>query len=188
MSGRALVIAWTSAGVLGASVGPGVAAGFTSSSTAATGTQRAASLDASIAVGTDDLGAPGGVGGSSYTLSVVALARGNTTRRYTTLTNTGSVTESLSGAVTATSVTGSLTVAVDACTVPWSAGLCSGSVSSLRTAVAVSSAPNVSYGSVAVGGARYLRFSLTSTSTLSTATVTAAATPSATATGDRTAG
>ncbi|MGB8651608.1 MAG: hypothetical protein WCD35_13225 [Mycobacteriales bacterium] len=181
-----VVVLVLASATLGARLGPGVSAAFTSSSTKSTGTLSFASLTASFATGTDDLGAAGGVGGSSYTMTVTGLTLGLSTHRFTTLTNTGSVTETITGTVSAAVSAGSFTVAVDACSQAWSLGVCGGTTTALLAATTMPAA--VSYGSLAVSGVRYLRYTFTSTSALSTATVTASAVPQGTGTGNRTAG
>jgi hypothetical protein len=152
------------AATLGMQVGPGVRASFTSGTTRTTGTLSFASLTSSFAGGTDDLGAVGGVGGATYTLTVSLTLTGTATHRYTTLTNTSSVPAALAGAVTGSVPVGTMTVAVDRCSIPWAATLCTGATS-VRAATALSPAPSVSYGSLAVGGLLYLRYTFTATST-----------------------
>ena len=193
MAGRSvplpLVVALMTASVLvGSAVGPGVSAAFTSSTGGTTGTLSMATLAGMFANGTNDVGATGGTGGSSYVMNGASLALVTSVRRYTTLTHAGTVQASYGGALTAQGLSGTLTVAVDACTVAWAAGLCGGSTSSLLAATSVATNPSVSYGTLAVSGLKYLRFTLTAGSaTASATTVTAAATPTAPR-GDRTAG
>ena len=173
---------------LGSLLGPGVRASFVSSNTATTGSLTFARLTGSFATGTDDLGAAGGVGGASYAMTVTALALGTSTHRFTTLTNTGSVTASFTGTVVPTGATGTMNVAVDSCSQAWAAGACGGATTSLRSAVSLSGSPPVTYGSIAVNAAKFLRYTFTSTSALASAVATAAAIPTGTGTGDRTAG
>lgn len=180
-----LVVASALAGM---HLGPGVRASFVSANTATTGTLSFAQLTGSFATGTDDLGAAGGVGGATYAMTVTALALGTSTHRFTTLTNTGSVTASFTGSISPTGATGTMNVAVDACSQAWATGTCGGTTTSLRTAVALSGTPSVTYGSLAVGGVKYLRYTFTSTSALASAVATAAAVPTGTGTGNRTAG
>ncbi|MDP9101366.1 MAG: hypothetical protein M3N21_04375 [Actinomycetota bacterium] len=181
----ALVVA---SGFLGSHIGVGVRASFVSSSTSTTGSLTFARLTGSFAAGTDDLGATGGVGGSTYVMTVTALALGASTHRFTTLTNTGSVTAAFTGTITPTGASGTMNVAVDSCSQAWASGLCGGSTTSLRSATALSGAPSVTYGSLAVNAVKFLRYTFTSTSTLASAVATAAAVPTGTGTGDRTAG
>jgi hypothetical protein len=185
----AAVVLLTAATLIGVNVGPGVAAGFTSHTTSTTGTLSVARLTRSYATGTDDLGAAGGVGGSSYAMTAITnLVIATTSHRFTTLTNTGSVTATFAGTVTATGTSGTMNVAVDKCSVAWSTGLCSQTTTSLRTATSLAGAPSVSYGSLAVNGVVFLRYTFTATSALASATATAAATPTPAAGSDRTAG
>jgi hypothetical protein len=174
-------------GFLGTQIGPGVSAAFTSHTAATTGTLGFAQLSASFATGTDDLGGAGGVGGSTYTMTVSVSALAGV-HRYTTLTNTGSVTEALDGTLSATGLSGTLNVAVDACSVAWALGLCTGTTTSLLGATSVGGTPAVSYGSVAISALRYLRYRFTTPSLIASATVTATAVPTGTGTGNRTAG
>jgi hypothetical protein len=184
---RTLVLAVACSGFLGTQIGPGVSAAFTSHTGATTGTLSFAQLSASFATGTDDLGGAGGVGGSTYTMSV-SVTLLTSAHRYTTLTNTGSVTEALNGTLTATGLSGTLNVAVDACSVAWALGLCTGTTTSLLGTTSVGGTPGVSYGSVAVSALRYLRYTFTTPGVSASATVTATAVPTGTGTGDRTAG
>jgi hypothetical protein len=184
----AVVVLITAAAVIGVRVGPGVAATFTSQSTSPTGTLSVARLTGSFATGTDDLGAAGGVGGSSYVMTISGLGIGLSTHRFTSLTNTGSVLATFAGKVTATGLSGSLNLAVDKCSVAWSGGLCSGTTTALLTATSLSGAPSVTYGSLAVNGVAFVRYTFTSTSLLAGATATAAATPTPAAGSDRTTG
>ncbi len=181
-----LVLVLVCAVVAGARLGRGASATFVSQTSATTGTLGFARLTASFATGTDDLGGAGGTGGSSYVITISALA--TPVHRFTTLTNTGSVTASIAGTVSASGLSGTMNVAVDACSVAWSLGLCSGTQTSLRSATAITGAPAVSYGSLAVNGVTYLRYTFSATSVLPSATVTATAVPTGTGTGNRTAG
>lgn len=183
-----VILLVVAAGLLGTRIGTGVRATFVSSTTSTTGTLSFARLTGSFATGTDDLGAAGGVGGSTYVMTVTALALGTSTHRFTTLTNTGSVTASFTGALTPTGATGTMNVAVDSCSQAWAAGACGGVTTSVRSAVALSGSPSISYGSLAVNGVKFLRYTFTSTSALASAVATAAAVPTGTGTGDRTAG
>jgi hypothetical protein len=110
------------------------------------------------------------------------------THRFTTLTNSSSVAAALTGPVTGSIPVGTMTVAVDRCSVAWVATLCGGTTTSVRTAAALSAAPSVGYGSLAVSGLLNLRYTFTATSTPASATVVAQAVPSGTGTGNRTAG
>lgn len=184
----ALVLAVVLGAVVGTQVGPGAAAAFTSQAGTTTGTFAFARLTASFATGTDDLGAPGGVGGSSYTMTVSTLLLASSAHRYTTLTNTGSVTAAVNGTLAATAAVGTMNVSVDACSVAWSLGLCGGTTTSLRAATSLGSTPAVGYGSLAVSGVRYLRYTFTATSLTASATAVASAVPTGTGTGNRTAG
>ena len=186
MPGVLLVV--VAAAALGMQVGPGVRASFTSRTTQTTGAFSFATLTSSFANGTDDLGAVGGVGGASYTMTVSLPLIGAVTHRFTTLTNTSSVPAALTGTMTGVTPVGAMTVAVDRCSVAWAATLCTGTTTAVRTATALSSTPSVSYGTWPVNGTTYLRYTYTATSTPASATVVAQAVPTGTGTGNRTAG
>jgi hypothetical protein len=174
--------------VIGSRIGAGAAATFVSSSQATTGTMSFARLTAAFGTGTDDLGAVGGVGGASYVMTVNGLLVGTSVHRYTTLTNTGSVTENLNGTLMATAPTGTMTVAVHSCSQAWALGGCGGTTTVLRAAIALSGSPTVAYGSLTVSGVTFLRYTFTATSVVAGATITASAVPTGTGLGNRTAG
>ena len=120
------------AGVL--MIGAGAFAAWTSSTTVTTGTYSAATVTASDA----------DHDGTVFTSAISDLLPGDYAYRYRTLTNTGSVTQSFSAAVTgagALTGTGGLQVTVDSCATAWASGVCAGGSSSVQTIVGVSTSP-----------------------------------------------
>jgi hypothetical protein len=170
--------------LLGSAIGPGVSAAWTSSTTSATGTFTFATSSAAFTAGTNDASITGGSAGSSYVVSVGALAVAANT--YTTLTNTSTVSATLAGALSASAI--GVTARVDQCSVAWAAGACSGSTTALLALTALGT-PSVTYGTALASNAVvYLRYRFTSTAITAT-TVTAAVTVTPTTTGtNRTAG
>lgn len=173
--------------LVGSALGPGVAAAFTSSRTVTTGALTAATVSAAYVNGTNDIGAVGGTGGSSYVMTTSGMSTLTPLHRYTTLTNNSSVAVTFASTITGTSTTGTMTVAVDRCSVAWAAGVCAGTTTALLAATPLSPAPSMSFGSVASSGVLYLRYTFTATSNGAGATITATATWSG-VTRNRTAG
>lgn len=139
-----------------------------------------------------DLGGDGPT--ATYQTAVTVTSVLAPVRTFVALSNTGTVTQSLSGVVSGTGTpvqAGGLSVAVDACSVAWSGGACAGTVTTLLAAAAVSTNPVVSYGSMAPGAIRYLRFTFSEAAVNLLnlpATVTAVATGATAAGGDRSSG
>ncbi len=167
-------------------IGAGAYAAWTSSTTATTGTYTAATVTASDA----------DHDGTVFTSAISNLLPGDYAYRYRTLTNTGSVTQSFSAAVSGAGVlagTGGLAITVDSCATAWASGVCSGGSSSVQTLVGVSTSPTISYGSLAAAAAKYLRYTFTlpsgaaqGTFMSTTGTVTVAITGSTAAGSNRT--
>ena len=138
-----------------AMIGAGAFAAWTSSVTDTTGSYSAATVTASEADHNS----------TTFTSAITNLLPADFAYRYRTLTNTGSVSQTFSAAVTGTGTlagSGGLTVALDSCPVAWTTvatvSTCVGGSTTLRTAVGVSTSPTVSLGSVAASGAKYLRW------------------------------
>jgi hypothetical protein len=167
-------------------IGAGAYAAWTSSTSVTTGTYSAATVTASD---TDH-------DGTVFTSAISDLLPGDFAYRYRTLTNTGSVTQSFSAAVTGSGAltgAGGLQVTVDSCATAWASGVCSGGSSSVQTIVGVSTAPTINYGSLAPSAAKYLRYTFTlpsgaayGTFGAATGTVTVAITGSTAAGSNRT--
>ncbi len=174
-------------------VGAGTFAAWQSTTGGTTGTYSAATVTASE---TD-------TNGTTFSSAVSNLLPGDYAYRYRVLSNTGSVSQVFSGAVsgagTLATTAGGLTIAVDSCSVAWTtvAGVstCSGTTTALLATTGVSTSPSISYGTLAASGTLNLRYTLAlpaganqATFQGTSGTVTVAITGAGSGTGDRTAG
>ena len=130
--------------------GSNVHASWTSSASDASGTYTAATVTSSFSTG-----------GSAFSTSVDNMLPGDYTVGYTSLQNTGSVSQAFGGAVGdnggGLAAPGGLQITVDACSVAWAGGACSGTQSALVATTDVATHSPISYGSLAAGGATHLR-------------------------------
>lgn len=170
-------------------VGAGAYAAWTSSTGGTTGTYTAATVTASE-YDHDN---------TTFTSAVSNLLPGDFLYRYRTLENTGSVTQTFTGAVSASSTLGNtaggLQIKVDSCATAWSGGSCAGGSTTIRTLTDTAGSPSISYGSLAAGAKTYLRYTFSLPSNISqntfmstSTTVTVAITGATAAGSDRTAG
>jgi hypothetical protein len=151
----------TSTVVVGAAValiGAGTFAAWQSTTGGTTLTYSAATVTASE---TD-------TNGTTFASAISNLLPGDYAYRYRTLTNTGSLTQAFTGAVTGSGVlaatAGGLTLAVDSCSVAWTtvAGVstCAGTTTPLLATTGVSTSPAITYGSLAPSATLQLRYTL----------------------------
>jgi hypothetical protein len=141
--------------------------------------------------------------GTVFTSALSNMLPGDYLYRYRTLTNTGSVSQVLSGATTGTGVlattAGGLTIAVDSCPVAWTTvatvSTCVGGSTPVLATSGVSGSPAISYGTMAAGAAANLRYTFALPSGASQTTfqgtsgdVTVAVTGATAGARDRTAG
>jgi spore coat-associated protein N len=174
-------------------VGAGTFAAWQSTTGGTTGTYSAGSVTASEA----------DTNGTTFSSAVSNLLPGDYAYRYRVLSNTGSVSQVFTGAVTGAgtlaSTAGGLTIAVDSCSVAWTTvsgvSTCSGTTTNLLATTGVSTSPSISYGTLAASGTQNLRYTLALPSAANQATfqgtsgtVTVAITGAGSGTGDRTAG
>lgn len=170
-------------------VGAGAYAAWTSTTGGTTGTYSAATVTASE---TDH-------GGTTFSTAVSNLLPGDYLYRYRTLDNTGSVSQTFTGAVTGTgtlaATAGGLQITVDSCATAWSGGNCAGGSTTIRTLTDTAGSPSISYGTLAAGAKTYLRYTFSLPSGINqgtfmstTGTVSVAITGATAAGSDRTAG
>ncbi|MDP9101367.1 MAG: hypothetical protein M3N21_04380 [Actinomycetota bacterium] len=173
-------------------VGAGAFAAWTSTSTSTTGSLTAATVTHTNA----------DTNGTTFTTALTNMLPGDFLYRYRTLTNTGSVSQTFTGATSGTGTlagTGGLELKVDSCTVAWTtvAGVstCTGTITPILATAGVSTSPAISYGSLAAAGVVNLRYEIdlpagASQATFQgqTGTVTVAITGATAAASDRTAG
>ena len=130
--------------------GSNVYASWTSSASDASGTYSAATVTSAFSTG-----------GSAFSTSVSNMLPGDYSIGYTSLQNTGSVTQAFAGVVSdnggALADAGGLQITVDACSVAWADGACSGTTSSLLAKTDVAAGSAISYGSLASGADKHLR-------------------------------
>ena len=130
--------------------GSNVHASWTSSASDASGAYSAATVTSAFSTG-----------GSAFSTSVDNMLPGDYSIGYTALQNTGSIPQTFSGAVSddggALADPGGLQITVDSCSVAWADGACSGTQANLVAKTDVANAPAISYGSLAAGGAKYLK-------------------------------
>ncbi|HVF06093.1 MAG TPA: hypothetical protein VNA20_14725 [Frankiaceae bacterium] len=132
--------------------GSNVYASWTSSASDASGTYSAATVTSSFSTG-----------GSAFSTSVSNMLPGDYSVGYTSLQNTGSVTQAFTGAVGdnggALADAGGLQITVDSCSVAWTEadGTCSGTTTSLVAKTDVANASAISYGSVAAAASKHIK-------------------------------
>lgn len=173
-------------------IGAGTFAAWTSTAGTTTGTYSAATVTASEI----------DHNGTVFTSNIANLVPDDYAYRYRTLSNTGSVPQTFTGAVSgagALTGAGGLTLAIDKCTVAWTTvanvSTCTGVTSSVLSSAGVSTSPAISYGVIASGGSEFLRYKFAiptaapyATFGGTTGTVTVAITGTVAAGVDRTAG
>ncbi len=173
-------------------VGAGAFAAWTSTSSSTTGSLTAATVTQTNV----------DANSTTFTTALTNMLPGDFLYRYRILTNTGSVTQTMTGAVTNSGVlagTGGLEMKVDSCSVAWTtvAGVstCAGTPTSILGVTGVSTDPAISYGSLAAAGVQNLRYTFDLPANANqgtfqgqTGTVTVAVTGATAAASDRTTG
>ncbi len=173
-------------------VGAGAFAAWTSTSSSTTGSYTAATVTHTNA----------DANSTTFTTALNNMLPGDFLYRYRVLTNTGSVSQTFTGAVTGAGTlagTGGLEMKVDSCSVPWTTvstiSTCTGVTTPVLTLAGVSTSPAISYGSLAAAGVLNLRYEFDLPAAASqvtfqgtTGTVTVAVTGATAAASDRTAG
>lgn len=136
--------------VTAAVAGSNVYASWTSSASDSSGTYSAATVTSAFSTG-----------GSAFSTSVANMLPGDYSVGYTALQNTGSVSQTFTGVVSdnggALADAGGLQITVDACSVAWSEGACSGTLTNLVAKTDVANGSAIGYGSLAAGASRYLK-------------------------------
>lgn len=171
-------------------IGAGTYAAWTSTAGTTTGTYTAATVTATEVDHNSTV----------FTSAISNLVPDDYAYRYRTLSNTGSVTQAFTGAVSGAGTlagSGGLTIQVDKCTVAWTTvatvSTCTGSTTAVLASAGVSTSPAITYGSLAAGASDFLRYKFTIPTAASyatfggtTGTVTVAITGAAPAGADRT--
>lgn len=172
--------------------GAGAFAAWTSTSTSTTGTYTAATV---THTNVDQ-------NGTVFTSALNNMLPGDYLYRYRTLTNTGSVSQAMTGATTgagALAGAGGLEITVDSCPIAWTTvatvSTCVGGSTPVLAVAGVSTSPAINYSTLAAGAVANLRYTFSlpaganqTTFQGTTGTVTVAVTGATAAASDRTAG
>ena len=173
-------------------VGAGAFAAWTSTNSATTGSLAAATVTQTNV----------DANSTTFATALTNMLPGDYLYRYRILTNTGSVAQTMTGAVTGAGTlagAGGLEIKVDTCSVPWTTvatvSTCAGTPTNILTTTSVSSAPALNFGSLAAAGVENIRYTFDLPAGASQATfqgqsgtVTVATTGATAAASDRTTG